>query len=211
MAVAAGVKALPEFADGFKAFGNNFAVPALFLHSFPAWFVGIAFAAIAIGALVPAAIMSIACANLFTRNIYKEFFNPAASTKRECDVAKIVSLVVKLGALFFIIELPTQYAINLQLLGGILIIQTLPSVLLGLYLSRLNATALLAGWAVGIVSGSWMFLDSGLKTTYALKLFGLVVPCYDALSSLFLNLAVALVLSVALGGSGKIATEEEFA
>src|SRR6185312_15086314 len=63
MAVAAGVKAMPEYADGFKTFGNNFAVPALFLHSFPAWFVGIAFAAIAIGALVPAAIMSIACAN----------------------------------------------------------------------------------------------------------------------------------------------------
>ncbi len=124
MAVAAGVKAMPEFAAGFKAFGNNFAVPALFLKSFPAWFVGIAFAAIAIGALVPAAIMSIACANLFTRNIYKEFFHPAASPKQECDIAKIVSLVVKLGALFFIIGLPTQYAIQLQLLGGIWIIQT---------------------------------------------------------------------------------------
>src|ERR1700744_4121723 len=111
---------------------------------FPRWFVGVAFAAIAIGALVPAAIMSIACANLFTRNIYREFVSPAASAKQECDVAKIVSLLVKLGALFFILELPTQYAINLQLLGGILIIQTLPSVLLGFYMPRLNATALLA-------------------------------------------------------------------
>src|SRR6266446_4227723 len=57
-ALAAGVKGLPEFAAGFKQFGNNFAVPALLLHSFPSWFVGIAFAAIGIGALVPAAIMS---------------------------------------------------------------------------------------------------------------------------------------------------------
>ena len=61
---------------GFDRFGNNFAVPALFLHMFPAWFAGVAFAAIAIGALVPAAIMSIACGNLFTRNIYKEFIAP---------------------------------------------------------------------------------------------------------------------------------------
>ena len=34
-AIAAGVANLPEYADGFKQFGNNFAVPALFLHSFP--------------------------------------------------------------------------------------------------------------------------------------------------------------------------------
>src|SRR4029077_10125447 len=67
-AIAAGVGAMPEFAAGFKQFGNNFAVPALFLPSFPAWFVGIAFAAVGIGALVPAAIMSIAAANLYTRN-----------------------------------------------------------------------------------------------------------------------------------------------
>ena len=45
-AIAAGVASLPEFASGFKQFGTNFAVPALFLHSFPSWFVGIAFAAI---------------------------------------------------------------------------------------------------------------------------------------------------------------------
>src|SRR5580658_4773910 len=50
-AIAAGVSKLPEFAGGFKEFGNNFAVPALMLHSFPAWFVGVAFAAVGIGAL----------------------------------------------------------------------------------------------------------------------------------------------------------------
>jgi solute:Na+ symporter, SSS family len=208
MAVAAGVKTLPEFAAGFKQFGNTFAVPALFLHSFPMWFVGIAFAAIAIGALVPAAIMSIACANLFTRNIYKEFIAPNASGKAESDVAKIVSLVVKLGALVFIIALPAQYAIQLQLLGGIWIIQTLPAVFLGLYLKRLDATALLIGWACGIAAGTWMAAQSAFKTsTYALHLFGLTVPCYAALSSLVLNVVIALALSVVLGGGKRQAAE----
>ncbi|HEV2679568.1 MAG TPA: sodium:solute symporter, partial [Rhodanobacter sp.] len=150
MAVAAGVKAMPAYAPGFKAFGNNFAVPALFLHMFPGWFVGVAFAAIAIGALVPAAIMSIACANLFTRNIYREYLAPDCSPAREAKVAKLFSLIVKVGALFFVIALPTSYAIQLQLLGGIWIIQTLPAVLLGLYTSRFNPWALLTGWAVGI-------------------------------------------------------------
>src|SRR6185312_10540401 len=199
MAVAAGVKSDPAFASGFASFGNNFAVPALFLKSFPAWFVGVAFAAIAIGALVPAAIMSIACANLFTRNVYKEFINPAASHARECNVAKIVSLVVKLGALFFIIELPTQYAIQLQLLGGIWIIQTLPSVVLGLYTRRLHPTALLIGWAAGIGAGTWMAAQSSFKTSiFALHIFGVTVPCYAALSSLILNIAVAAVLSLVI-------------
>ena len=132
-AIAAGVGSLPEYAEGFKEFGNNFAVPALFLHSFPSWFVGIAFAAVGIGALVPAAIMSIAAASLYTRNIHREFFNKNPTDRQESQMAKWVSLIVKFGALAFILFVPSQYAIYLQLLGGIWIIQTLPAVMLGVY------------------------------------------------------------------------------
>src|SRR5580693_7384345 len=106
MALAAGVDKNPAYAEGFHRFGPNFAVPALFLSAFPAWFVGFAFAAIAIGALVPAAIMSIAAANLFTRNVYKEFLRPACTGKEEASVAKLVSLGVKFGALAFILGTP---------------------------------------------------------------------------------------------------------
>jgi len=150
---------------------------------------------------VPAAIMSIACANLFTRNIYREYCKPDCSPDEECRVARIVSLVVKLGALVFVIALPTQYAIELQLLGGILIIQTLPSVLIGLYTRWLHPYALLAGWAAGIASGIAMWASLGLaKTTYTLVLFGTAIPCYAALSSLALNLLVSAVLSVVFNG-----------
>jgi SSS family solute:Na+ symporter len=199
MAVAAGVKNNPAFADGFKQFGANYAVPALFLQMFPSWFVGVAFAAIAIGALVPAAIMSIACANLFTRNIYREYIRPECEPAHESQVAKIASLVVKVGALFFIIALPTTYAIQLQLLGGIWIIQTLPAVLFGLYTRWLNPWALLTGWAAGIASGTWMAAQLNFaKSIYALHIFGWTVPCYAALSSLLLNIAIGVMLSVLL-------------
>src|SRR5215213_6939079 len=67
MAIAAGVKPLNS---GGKP-DSNTVVPLLFDQMFPDWFAGIAFAAIGIGALVPAAIMSIAAANLFTRNVYR--------------------------------------------------------------------------------------------------------------------------------------------
>src|SRR5439155_21285448 len=149
MAIAAGVDKVPEYADGFKTFGANFAVPALLLKSFPSWFVGVTFAAIGIGALVPAAIMSIASANLYTRNIHREFIRPDCSPKEEAQMAKWMSLVVKAGALIFILLVPTEYAIQLQLLGGIWIIQTAPAVILGAYTRWFNDWALLIGWAVG--------------------------------------------------------------
>ncbi len=198
MALAAGVAKLPGFASGFKLFGNNFAVPALLLNAFPSWFVGVAFAAIAVGALVPAAIMSIATANIFTRNIYREFINPACTDAQESGMAKLASLVVKAGALVFIFALPLKYALYLQLLGGVWIIQTLPAVLLALYTRMLNGWALLIGWIVGLGLGTWMAASVGFAPIYPLHILGVAVPCYIALSSLVVNLVIAVVLSPVL-------------
>lgn len=212
-AIAAGVHEMPEFASGFRQFGNNFAVPALFLHSFPSWFVGIAFAAVAIGALVPAAIMSIAAANLYTRNIHREFINRHPTDKQEAQMAKWVSLVVKLGALVFILFVPTQYAIQLQLLGGIWIIQTLPAVMLGAYTRWFNDWALLAGWAAGTVAGTAMAVAAHFAPTYPLALAGYVFPGYAALYTVILNLVVAAVLTPVFNGIGvhRAATDETIA
>jgi solute:Na+ symporter, SSS family len=84
-----------------------------------------------IGALVPAAIMSIAAANLFARNIYREFFARNASPVHETRVSQAVSLIVKAGALVFVLALSKTFSINLQLLGGIWILQTFPSIVPG--------------------------------------------------------------------------------
>jgi SSS family solute:Na+ symporter len=194
-AIAAGVANLPEYAAGFKQFGNNFAVPALFLHSFPSWFIGIAFAAIGIGALVPAAIMSIAASNLYTRNIYREFINKNPTDKQEAQMAKWVSLIVKLGALVFIIFIPTKFAIYLQLLGGIWIIQTLPAVMLGVYTRWFNDWALLVGWAVGTIAGTTMAVAVNLTPTYPLVIGGYTFPGYTALYTVILNLLIAVVFT----------------
>jgi SSS family solute:Na+ symporter len=194
-AIAASVAKLPEFAAGFSQYGNNFAVPALFLHSFPSWFVGIAFAAIGVGALVPAAIMSIAAANLYTRNIHREFINKSPTDKQEAQMAKWVSLIVKFGALIFILFIPTQYAIQLQLLGGIWIIQTLPAVMLGTYTRWFNAWALLVGWAAGTIAGTAMAIAAHLTPTFPLAISGHTFPGYTAFYTLVLNLLVAIVLT----------------
>lgn len=189
MAIAANVTPL-------KGFGNNGAIPALINQEFPSWFAGFTFAAISIGALVPAAVMSIAAANLFTRNIYKPYIEKNASAQREASVAKLTSLIVKFGALIFIVYLPTQYVLNFQLLGGIWILQTLPAVFLGLYTRWFNRWALVVGWLIGMVAGTSMFVAANLSSVYAISLGPISFPpMYAAFTSVILNLVLAVILT----------------
>ncbi len=152
MAIAA--KAKPIVTAG-KPDGNTI-VPVLFDAMFPHWFAGIAFAAVAIGALVPAAIMSIAAANLFTRNIYKEYLVRDASSAHQATVSRIASLVVKVGAVLVILFISPQFSIDLQLIGGVIILQTLPAVAVGLYTRWLHRWGLVLGWVAGMGLGLWM-------------------------------------------------------
>jgi solute:Na+ symporter, SSS family len=201
MAIAAGVQ--PIGGD------PNTIVPVLFDTQFPAWFAGIAFAAIAIGALVPAAIMSIAAANLFTRNIYKEYLHKGATPAEEARVSKLTSLVVKAGALLVILSLDPEFSIDLQLIGGVIILQTLPALVLGLWRTFAHRWALLAGWAVGMVSGVFMLYDTPNPNTgkehfggaqYALSKLGIdtELTVYTGLLALLANLAVVVVGSLIL-------------
>ena len=139
--------------------------------------------------------MSIAASNLYTRNIHREFINKNPTDKEEAQMAKWVSLIVKLGALVFIIFIPTKFAIYLQLLGGIWIIQTLPAVMLGVYTRWFNDWALLVGWAVGTIAGTTMAVAVNLTPTYPLALGGYTFPGYTALYTVILNLLVAIVLT----------------
>jgi SSS family solute:Na+ symporter len=195
------------------------AVPHLFDQVFPDWFAGVAFAAIAIGALVPAAIMSIAAANLFTRNIYREFLKPDATPKQEAQVSKIVSLVVKFGALIFVLGLDKQNAINMQLLGGVWILQTMVAIVIGLYTRWMHRWALLLGWAVAMVYGtvtayrqtvpnaSTRLVDGQpVKTVDGVRHFGASVAefpfthtkVYIAVTALLINLLVSVIVTLVL-------------
>jgi solute:Na+ symporter, SSS family len=183
-------------AAGATADNPSGIVPALFLKLFPDWFVGFAFAAVAIGALVPAAIMSIAAANLFTRNIWREYVDPDVAPGAEARIAKLTSLVVKFGALVFVLGVPTQYAITLQLLGGIWILQTFPSIVFGLWTRWFHPAALLAGWLAGMGWGTWMAADLGFKTAvYPLHWGDASISLYAALAAFAANVVVAAVLT----------------
>jgi SSS family solute:Na+ symporter len=205
MAIAAGVKPITS---GGKPDVNT-VVPLLFDKMFNDWLSGVAFAAIAIGALVPAAIMSIAASNLFTRNVYREFLRPDATPAEEARVSKLTSLVVKGGAVLVIIAIDPQFSIDLQLIGGVIVLQTLPAIVLGLYTRWFHRWALLAGWAAGLVAGAVMLYDTPNTTTgkqhfggaqYALSKLGFdsKVTVYTGIIALTLNLVVAVVGTVVL-------------
>ena len=193
--------ATPAVTAGVKAAGDNtdLTVPLLFEHMFPSWFAGIGYSAIVIGALVPAAIMSIAAANLFSRNIYKEYFRPNASPREETAAARWASLVMKAGALIFALELSKTFSINLQLLGGLWILQTFPAILVGLYTRWFHRWALVIGWAAGMVFGTieaWRTPGGGQSHfgSSTAPMWGHVI--YIGFAALVLNLVVSAVLTL---------------
>jgi SSS family solute:Na+ symporter len=184
----------------------NTIVPVLFHSMFPGWFAGIAFSAIVIGALVPAAIMSISAASTFTRDIYRPYFRPNASPREEAQVSKIVSLLVKAGALAAVIFLNVQYALDFQLIGGIVIVQILPAVVFGLYTRWFHRWALLSGWAVGMAASVWMLWlipKAGLPNShfggslFALSHWGLdtKVTIWIGIIGVAINMVVAVILT----------------
>jgi SSS family solute:Na+ symporter len=153
---------------------------------------------------VPAAVMSIGSANLFTRNFWKAYVDPAIDPAGEAKVAKITSLAVKLGALLFILYLPTQFSLNLQLLGGIWILQTLPAVVFCLFTRWFTAPALLAGWAVGLVGGTYLALSDGLKPLHTLTFGSVSFTAYVGIIALIANIAVAAAVNLVIAPRRRI-------
>jgi solute:Na+ symporter, SSS family len=179
----------------------NMAVPLLFLKMFPEWFAGFCLAAVAIGALVPAAIMSIAASNLCTRNLYGAMLQRKMLPEEESRMAKLISLGVKFGALLFVLKLPVTYAIEMQLLGGIWMGQLFPSVVVGVFTRWFHPWALFCGWVAGMASGTAMAWELGLKSSvYPLHLpaflGGGTYAMYAAVPALALNLVVSVVLTM---------------
>jgi SSS family solute:Na+ symporter len=218
VAIAAGVKPITNGATG-RPDGNT-VIPVLFDNQFGSIFAGVAFAAIGIGALVPAAIMSIAAANLWTRNIYKEYLKRDATPSQEAKQAKIASLVVKFGAVAFIVFVDPQFSIDLQLIGGVIILQTLPAVAIALYTRWLHRWALVVGWAVGLGYGLYLlylipnkaagkahFGGSALPldklTVFGWHPFaGSTVQIYVGFVALVVNLVLAVLVTLALRRTG---------
>jgi len=202
MAVVGGVGSDPAFASGFKTFGSSFAVPAVLMKFLPDWFTGFAFAGIAVGCLVPAAIMAIGSANIIARDVVTPFAS-WKSEAQEARWARAFSVLMVLGGLAFVIGIPMKEVVNFQLLGGIWICQTAPAVFLSLYMRKyLTGWGVLLGWLVGMTVGTWMVVDNAFASSvFTLPFFGTMIPSYIALAALIPNVIVALVTSPLFRGA----------
>jgi len=195
-ALAAGIEAPPGNAEA--------AVPLLVKELMPAALTGLVFGALTVGVLVPAAVMSVAAATSFVRNVYVEYFHPNATPKYQMRIAQAVSLSAKVGAVVFVFGLRNQDAINLQLLGGVWILQTFPAVAIGLFTRWLHHGALLAGWAAGMAAGTLMVVQRGFSSVVPVGIAGWEVQAYAAVVALGLNLAVAVMLTPVLDRTGAL-------
>ncbi len=185
-------------AAGIVVKNPNAAIPELFVRFFPAWFTGIAFAAIVIGALVPAAIMAIGAANLFASNIVQSFRARTARAASELGTARYVALFVLAGALCIAISIKPSFAIDFQLLGGAWILQTFPAAVVGLYARRLHPAALLAGWCAGMIAATAMVVSTGFSSLFAVRVGGHSVTGAIVFYTLAINLIVTALLSALL-------------
>ena len=143
-------------AAGLKLTNNNDVVPLLFKTLFPGWFAGFAFAAIAIGAMVPAAIMSIGAANLFTRNFWKAYINPRChlgGRGKSCqnDVARFGG---RRAPLHFVSADPIRA--RSAIAGRPLDPPNLTRCNFWPLHGLVPRAGLLLGWAAGFLGGSWL-------------------------------------------------------
>src|SRR4029453_10851045 len=129
--VVAGLLGLVALANGVTPVGADRAagapgdpftiMPRLIDQMFPDWGAGTAYAATVVGAFVPAPVMSIPAANLFSRNIYREFFRPQASPAEQTMVSRLFSLLIKFVAIASVLLLGAQFSVDT---GAIVILQT---------------------------------------------------------------------------------------
>ncbi len=112
-------------------------------------------------------------------------------------------MIVKFGALLFILLLPATDIINFQLLGGVWIIQTLPPVFIGLYTNWMHRWAMIIGWAAGMITGTWMAIANNFASSvFTISLGNVKIAAYIAVYSVVVNLVLSVVLTPIFRAAG---------
>ena len=144
------------------------------------------------------------CVAMAFDRLWKPFVRPAITAGEEAFLAKLMSLIVKLGALLVILFVPTKFAIDFQLLGGVWMIQCFPAIIFGLYTRWFSGWALLGGWAVGMVVGTYLAWTPGAWVPVH-SVFDWFVA-YNGLIAVTLNVAVSTLVSLAVRSNAPDAT-----
>ena len=140
------VLVLPGLSNG------DLSLLALARKTFPPWFLGLIGGAGVLTAMVPSAIQLLAGATLYAKNLYRPMFSPSMTDQQVARLAKIMVVVLTLGALLLAIY-TSPSLVSLLLLGFVGVSQLFPGVVLGLFSKRVTTAGVFAGIVTGIVTG----------------------------------------------------------
>lgn len=118
--------------------------------TFPAWFLGVIGGAGALTAMIPAAIQLLTGATLYAKNLFKPIFAPQMTDQQVARLAKIMVVVLTIGALILAIYSSTSL-MALLLMGFAGVTQVFPGVVLGLFSRRVTMAGVFAGMVSGIL------------------------------------------------------------
>ena len=135
--------ALPGLSNG------DLSLLTLVRKTFPAWFLGTVGGAGALTAMVPAAIQLLTGATLYAKNLFRPILAPDMTDQQVARLAKIVLVVLALGALLFAIYTSLSL-VSLLLLGMGGVAQFFPAVVLGLYTRRVTTRGVFTGMVTGL-------------------------------------------------------------
>ena len=164
------VLVLPNLADG------DLALLTIVRKSFPAWFLGIIGGAGALTAMLPAAIQLLTGATLYAKNLFRPMLAPNMTDQQVAKLARLMVIVLTLGALFFAIFTHVSL-VGLLMLGYAGVAQLFPGVVLGLFSKRVTTAGVFAGLATGI-SLAALLMFTGRDPYHGLNA-GFIALCFN--------------------------------
>ena len=119
-------------------------------QAFPPWFLGVVGGAGALTAMVPAALLILTSAALFSKNFFRPVFAPSMTENQVTKLARIMVMAISAAALYFAV-FKSATLVSLLLLGYAGVTQFFPGVILGLYWRRVTAAGVFMGMTIGVV------------------------------------------------------------
>jgi solute:Na+ symporter, SSS family len=126
-------------------------------RSFPPWFLGFIGGAGALTAIVPAAILLLTSATLFSKNLVRTLLAPDMADHQIARLARVSVVVLSVITLYLAI-LSSTTLVSLLLVGYAGVTQFFPGVVLGLFWKRATARGVFWGLLCGEVTAALLML-----------------------------------------------------
>ncbi len=156
-------------------------------RAFPPWFLGLVGGAGALTAMVPAALLILTAAALFSKNFVRTVFAPSMTDGEVASLARIMVVVIAAVALYFALY-SSATLVSLLLLGYAGVAQFFPGVIFGLYWKRVTPAGVFCGIFAGVAVASFLMLG-GLDPFFGVNA-GFIALCVNFLVTSIVSLSV---------------------